>query len=93
MSCAGHALAVVAAATTNGGDTLSIVKDIRLHFAKTKLLINPEEADHQELMNRMEEITFKFSNLNFDVEQANSELAAVAQRILKREWEVVKTFK
>jgi hypothetical protein len=92
MSLSGHALPTIMANITSVGDTLTLTKEIRLHLAKVKLLINPKEDDHVALVKRMEATVASLSNLNFQIEAANVELAVIAQRVLKREWERVKAF-
>jgi len=93
MSLTGHALPTVMRAVTNGGgDTMALTKDIRLHLAKTTLMINPKEEDHIALLKIMRNTVTQLSCLDFDVQSANDELAAIAQRVLKREWERVKAF-
>ena len=92
MSLTGHALPTVMHAVTNGGDTMALTRDIRLHLAKTTLMINPKEEDHVALLKIMRSTVAQLSTLNFDVQSANDDLASIAQRVLKREWERVKAF-
>lgn len=90
MSCIGHA--IPAAISGGDGATLQTTKDIRLHYAKVQLLINPKEEDHQALVLKMASMVQQLSQLSFGFEEANAELAALAQKVLKREWERVKLF-
>lgn len=65
---------------------------LQLHLAKTKLLINPKEEDHILLVEKMEDTTkhvFSFKGQPSDI---TDELVVVAQKVLKREWERVKSF-
>jgi hypothetical protein len=67
-----------------------LLSQIAFHQAKIKLLINPNEEDHQVLIEKMNNIghhVFGFKGM--PVEQVE-ELVEIAQKILKREWERVK---
>ncbi len=97
MSCMEHAGSVQMAryAKPDTADksfdlTIDLTKDLALHYAMVRLLINPIEKDHQALIAKMEEMMEKRGVLA--VKPANSELAVIAQKVLKREWERVKTF-
>ena len=92
MSCMGHMLPSAIVGVANGGNTLQLTKDVRLHYAKVQLLINPKEADHQALVNKMASMIEQLSNLSLNFDEVNLELASLAQKILKREWERVKSF-
>jgi hypothetical protein len=92
ISLTSHALPTIMVNTQNGGDTLSLTQEIRLHVEKVKLLINPNEDDHIAIVKHMEATVASLSTFNFQIEAANEELAAIAQRVLKREWERVKAF-
>ena len=69
----------------------ALLSDIALHQFKIKLLINPSEDDHQMLVDKVNEIAqyvFSFKGMPTDL---NDELVAISQKILKREWERVKS--
>jgi hypothetical protein len=90
MSSMGHALPATISDTS--GATLQLTKDVRLHYAKVQLLINPKEEDHQAVVLKMASMIQQMSQLNLSFEDANLELTALAQKVLKREWERVKSF-
>jgi hypothetical protein len=92
VSSMGHMSPSAVASATNGGNTLQLTKDVRLHYAKVHLLINPNEPDHHALVNKMALMIEQLSQLRLNFDDANFELAALAQQILKREWERVKAF-
>lgn len=92
MSCMGHMLPSAVVGAANGGNTLQLTKDVRLHYAKVQLLINPNEPDHQALVNKMALMIEQLSQLRLNFDEANFELASLAQQILKREWVRVKAF-
>lgn len=69
----------------------ALLSDIALHQFKIKLLINPNEDDHKLLVEKVSEIAqYVFSSQGMPTE-LNDELVSLSQKILKREWERVKT--
>ena len=80
--------------TQRGGDELpKLLSQLELHQAKTKLLINPKEADHQALVGKMEDIALHVLSFKGQPNELTAELTSLAQAVLKREWEQVKAFK
>lgn len=69
-----------------------LLSQLTLHLAKTKLLINPEEDDHRILIAKMEDVTNHVLGFNGQPHELTDELVALAQKVLKREWERVKSF-
>lgn len=61
---------------------------------KIKLLINPNEDDHKQLVNRIKEMTVHLYKMGVEAEiifwERHHEVIEISQAILKREWERVK---
>lgn len=92
MTCVGHIGPSAVVGTANGGNTLELTKEVRLSYAKVQLLINPSEPDHQALVDKMALMIEQLSQLKLNFDEANLELVAIAQPVLKREWVRVKAF-
>lgn len=92
MSCMGHMLPSAVSGASQGGNTLQLTREVRLSYAKVQLLINPNEPDHQALVDKMTLMIEQLSQLRLNFDEANLELAALAQQVLKREWVRVKAF-
>jgi vacuolar-type H+-ATPase subunit E/Vma4 len=69
-----------------------LLSQLTLHRAKTTLLINPKELDHQALVDKMNEVTNHVLGFKGQPTDLTSELTILAQTVLKREWERVKEF-
>lgn len=72
-------------------DLRHLLSKSELKAAKIKLLINPNEEDHQELVKLVEDAT---SNLGEDDDyllKMNNKIISKSQDILKREWNRVKS--
>ena len=66
------------------------MKSLWIHSYKIELLINPKENDHEELVELIRE---EISNLQTSNESTLiSEIILLSQKILKREWDRVKSF-
>ncbi|NMR28071.1 hypothetical protein HH219_21575 [Pseudoalteromonas sp. NEC-BIFX-2020_015] len=65
-------------------------KNLWLHSYKIELLINPKEKDHVDLVDKIRE---EINNLiNLKEETLISDIISISQKILKREWDRVRTF-
>ena len=69
-----------------------LLSQMQLHFSRTKLLINPKEPDHAALVAKMNDMAQKVLSFDNTISGLNEELVVLAQSILKREWERVKSF-
>lgn len=69
-----------------------LLSQLELHFAKTKLLINPKEDDHTALISKMENVKNHVMSFKGQPHELTDELVGLAQKVLKREWERVKAF-
>lgn len=69
-----------------------LLSQLQLHLAKTKLLINPKEDDHTALISKMESVKNHVMSFKGQPQELTDELVALAQKVLKREWERVKAF-
>ena len=66
------------------------VKSLWTHSYKIELLINPKESDHKQLVDLIRE---EINNLNaLNDSTLISEIISLSQKILKREWDRVKSF-
>lgn len=70
---------------------------MRLHYAKTQLHINPKESEHKDLVDKMHAVmdcclTFDTQQKSGELNKLSNELVEISQRILKSEWIRVKTF-
>ena len=92
MSSMNHTLPTTFLGASANAAMLDLMRDIRLHHAKVQLLINPTEADHLALVETMGEMVRKMSELDLSFNTLSMQLTTQAQKILKREWEVVKRF-
>ena len=66
--------------------------DMYLQLNRTRLLINPDEDDHSTLVKIMQEVATMASSGDRTAASRNHELTSLSQKILKREWERVKSF-
>ena len=76
----------------DGPGIVSLAKDLTLHLNRTQLLINPKEADHAALFDKMLDLAAMALKGNRETSDIPNEIASLAQSVLKREWERVKTF-
>ena len=66
------------------------LKKLWLHNYKIQLLINPKVKDHAELVEKIKE---EINNLILQNEKTLiSDIIAISQKILKREWDRVRAF-
>lgn len=80
-------------ASSNSGEMYKLLEEGNLHLYRTKLLINPREADHTALIQKMEAIWGHAMALKPIPSDLDAELVAISQKVLKGEWERVKAFK
>jgi hypothetical protein len=65
-------------------------KKLWLHNYKIQLLLNPKEEDHVELVEKIRE---EINNLIYQNEETLiSDIIAISQKVLKREWDRVRAF-
>jgi Mg/Co/Ni transporter MgtE len=79
-------------------DILSTTNSVWQHLNKTQLLINPNDNDHKELIELMNDAALAANSRELDIDtmadtldDLNEKITIVAQRIMKREWERVKS--
>ena len=94
LVCVIHASTISAIVKTEDRVTsiLETMKDVLLHLSNARLLINPNETDHKSLIAKMEEMYYGLKTPDYNFRQAETELTLLAQVVLKREWERVKSF-
>jgi len=69
-----------------------LLSQMQLHLSRTRLLINPKESDHAVLVEKMNEMAQRVLSFDNKISDLNDELVRLAQTLLKREWERVKSF-
>jgi len=73
-------------------DLTELYSKIELRASKITLLVNPSEDDHAELTKLIKKSLTKHGKGFKHVFALSEEIIVVSQKILKREWEVVKAF-
>jgi len=68
------------------------VSQMYLQLNRIRLLINPDEDDHSSLVKIMQEVAIMVTSCDRTAASRSHELTSLSQKILKREWERVKSF-
>jgi vacuolar-type H+-ATPase subunit E/Vma4 len=94
LVCTIHAstIAALVKGESRESSILDEMKEVLLHLSKARLLINPKEADHRLLIEKMEELYDGLTTPGYNFSSGELELTVLAQVVLKREWERVKSF-
>lgn len=69
-----------------------LATEFQKQFTRLKLMLNPKEPDHKDLVSRIEKIIDKLLQIkpSIDLPKERDDLVKLSQAILKREWERVK---
>lgn len=71
---------------------LELMKAILLRIQKVRLLLNPSESEHNELVLAMQDVFTNLRNDKYDITSSNNKIIEISQGVLKKEWERVKSF-
>ena len=79
-------------------NSLPRIEDIIGLQYKIEIMLNPNEKDHAELISLLSKATSsinqqKEENKDFDIDSCNEKIVALSQKILKREWNLIKKVK
>ena len=69
---------------------LELYFKVVFHQVNVRLLINPDEANHANLVSKMEEMRKNLPDDGYDCTQAESELSTLSQKISRCEWNKIK---
>lgn len=74
----------------NVDDFKKRMERLYLMVSRIKLLINPKEDDHLELVDRIDSLRVAVTKRDTDVSGDVGDITEIGQKVLKREWERVK---